>query len=76
MDHHCGADGSDGTGPSRGVEFAYGATPEKMSQFCFTFKGFGEASNHRLMVSMKYPNAKELQEKCNAGLKKIKTSGE
>ena len=58
------------------VKTAYGTTPEKMTQFRFTVKGFGEASNYRLMVSMKYPNAKELLEKFNAGLKKIKADGE
>jgi polar amino acid transport system substrate-binding protein len=54
----------------------FGSDPAKMAQFRFTKVGFGEASNYRLMVSKTYPGSKELLEKFNAGLKKIKSGGE
>jgi polar amino acid transport system substrate-binding protein len=54
----------------------YGSDPAKLSPFRFMKKSFGAASNYRLMVSRRYPHAKELLERFNAGLKKLKATGE
>ena len=54
----------------------FGSDTGKLDQFQFMEKGFGDATEYKLLVSMKYPDARELLEKFNAGLKKIKASGE
>jgi polar amino acid transport system substrate-binding protein len=53
----------------------YGSDLDKLNQFQFVERGFGETTEYRLLVSRKYPNSKDLLEKFNAGLRKIKVSG-
>jgi ABC-type amino acid transport substrate-binding protein len=53
-----------------------GTDTEKLSRFHFTDKGFGTTMEYKLMVSRKFPNARELLVKFNAGLKLIAASGE
>ena len=54
----------------------YSSEPDKMNQFRLIKVGFGVGAEYRLMVSTKYPNTKELLEKFNTGLNKIKASGQ
>lgn len=60
---------------SMAVKAAYGANPEKMAEFRSLKQPFGVVTGYRLMVSRKYPNAKVLLERFDAGLAKIQANG-
>ncbi len=53
-----------------------GYTPEQKAEFLFSEKDFGERNDFKIMISLKYPNSKEIMAKINEGLHKIKESGE
>lgn len=53
----------------------YGSEVDKLNGFRFSERGFGETTTYCLLVSRKYPNAKALLQKFNAGLKQIKAGG-
>lgn len=54
----------------------YPADSGRRNQFWFAEGGFGPATEYKLLVSKKDPRARELLEKFNAGLRRIKQNGE
>lgn len=53
-----------------------GHDSQRLDRFYFAERSFGSATDYRLMVSMRYPDARNLLARFNAGLRKIKTSGD
>lgn len=49
---------------------------EKINDFKFLKKGFGEENVFGIMVSTRYPNSQEIMEKINSGLMNIRENGE
>lgn len=49
---------------------------QRLGRFYFAERPFGSATDYRLMVSMRYPDARVLLARFNAGLRKIKANGE
>jgi polar amino acid transport system substrate-binding protein len=58
------------------VRETYGFAPGKGNLFDFVDNGFGPATDYHLMVSRRYPQAKELLSRFNAGLRKVVASGQ
>jgi polar amino acid transport system substrate-binding protein len=56
------------------VRQTYGFDPGKDALFDFNDKGVGASTDYHLMVSRKYPQAKELLKRFNAGLKRLVAS--
>jgi len=53
-----------------------GYTAEQVAEFAFSENDFGGKNDFKIMISLKYPNSKELTERINEGLRKIKETGE
>lgn len=53
-----------------------GFTQDKSAELLFLDQDFGEKNDFRIMVSLKYPNSKDLLDKVNEGLRRIRQSGE
>jgi polar amino acid transport system substrate-binding protein len=58
------------------VRTAYGFDPGRNTLFDFNEIRMDSGTDYHLMVSRKYPHAKELLERFNAGLKKLVASGQ
>ena len=58
------------------LEVYCGKDLRRRDQFYFADAAFGPATEYRLMVSRRYPGSRDLLEKFNAGLRKLKTTGE
>jgi polar amino acid transport system substrate-binding protein len=58
------------------VRTVYGFDPGRNALFDFNEIRMGSGTDYHLMVSRKYPHAKELLERFNAGLKKLAASGQ
>lgn len=58
------------------LKSTYTAEPGKIDEFKFAENNFGEKNEFKIMVSLTYPDSKELLEKIDDGLMKIRSNGE